>query len=334
MTSNSPAGEHAYTATPCVPPSAMSDASSVARTRSRSSRSACLAAWSSASTCSTRRAASLSTEWISVARAGPTANSLGSRLRKTERTRPRSGRTSARRRRRPRVLAAIGGRYYPADSCAEPAGVTTLTRGSPPRRRIRWRALGHDLEALREHEEGAREGRALRLRRGPRPSRSARAARGRSTAASRSAGCARSTPSASSSSRPRGPSRASPSRARSAPRRARSPRRRSVRPLGPWIRSTSTSPSHTLTSHSSGGSSARMPASVSAASARSVSSRLIIRSRSWRVWGPPRAHEARLPPSRNGTSASRSAAAERLSVASKASNGGSSAADIRPLLPG
>src|SRR3954454_11706874 len=87
-------------------------------------------------------------------------------------------------------------------------------------------------------------------------------------------------------------------------------------PFGPKIRSTSTSPSHALTSHSSGGSSAFMPASTSACSAVSASSGRIIRSRSWRVSGPPRAQLARLPPSRNGTPASRSAAAERLSAVS------------------
>ena len=74
------------------------------------------------------------------------------------------------------------------------------------------------------------------------------------------------------------------------------------------------SPSQALTSHSSGGSLGRIPAAASASSARSTSSGLIIRSRSWRVSGPPRAQLARLPPSRNGTSASRSAAAAFFSA--------------------
>ena len=49
--------------------------------------------------------------------------------------------------------------------------------------------------------------------------------------------------------------------------------------------------------------------------------------------GPPRAHEARLPPSRNGTPASRSAAAAFFSVASMSANGCSSD-DIARLVPG
>ena len=63
-----------------------------------------------------------------MARAAGVANSLGSRLKKTERTRPRSGRSSASRRRRPRVivLAAIR-RGYPGPPAAEPPPVTTLT---------------------------------------------------------------------------------------------------------------------------------------------------------------------------------------------------------------
>src|SRR4051794_16402791 len=63
---------------------------------------------------------------------------------------------------------------------------------------------------------------------------------------------------------------------------------------------------------------------MSACSARSTSSGLIIRSRSWRVSGPPRAQLARLPPSRNGMPASRSAAAARLSACSMSENGASS----------
>ena len=62
--------------------------------------------------------------------------------------------------------------------------------------------------------------------------------------------------------------------------------------------------------------------------------RLIIRSRSWRVSGPPRAHEARLPPSRNGTPASRSAAAAFFSVASRSANGCSSRRTCAASYPG
>src|SRR3954449_6053281 len=88
------------------------------------------------------------------------------------------------------------------------------------------------------------------------------------------------------------------------------------RPLGWWMRSISTSPSQALTSHSSGGSSISIPAARSASVAASTSCGRITRSRSWRVSGPPRAQLARLPPSRNGMHASRSAAAERLSALS------------------
>src|SRR3954451_5520193 len=90
------------------------------------------------------------------------------------------------------------------------------------------------------------------------------------------------------------------------------------------MRSTRTSPSQALSSHSSAGRSGRIPAASRASSARSTSSALIIRSRSWRVSGPPRAQLARLPPSRNGTSASRRAAADFFSVASMSENGCSS----------
>src|SRR3954451_15200784 len=93
-------------------------------------------------------------------------------------------------------------------------------------------------------------------------------------------------------------------------------------PFGWKIRSISTSPSQALISHSSGGSSIRMPWAASASHARSTSARLMTRWRSWRVSGPPRAQLARLPPRRNGMPASRSAAAERfsaLSIAEKSS---------------
>ena len=53
---------------------------------------------------STFCAAAVTTELISVARAGGVANSLGSRLKKTERTMPCCGRSSASRRRRPRMF--------------------------------------------------------------------------------------------------------------------------------------------------------------------------------------------------------------------------------------
>src|SRR3954464_7493942 len=67
-----------------------------------------------------------------------------------------------------------------------------------------------------------------------------------------------------------------------------------------------------------------MPVAHSTSSARSASSGFSMKSRSCVVSGPPRAHEARLPPSRNGISASRSAAAAFLSEASIWLNGWSS----------
>src|SRR5690348_8913364 len=63
-----------------------------------------------------------------------------------------------------------------------------------------------------------------------------------------------------------------------------------------------------------------MPSPASTSSALSASSGFSIRSRSWRVSGPPRAQLARLPPSRNGMPASRSAAPARLRVFPIASN--------------
>ena len=83
---------------------------------------------------STLCAAAVTTELTSVARAAGVANSLGSRLKKTERTRPRSGRSSASRRRRPRVivLAAIR-RGYPGPAAAEPAPSAAKRRISSAR---------------------------------------------------------------------------------------------------------------------------------------------------------------------------------------------------------
>src|SRR3954468_10155704 len=68
-----------------------------------------------------------------------------------------------------------------------------------------------------------------------------------------------------------------------------------------------------------------MPSPVSTSRARWASSGFSMKSRSWVVSGPPRAHDARLPPSRNGMPASRRAAAAFLSEASIWLNGWSSA---------
>src|SRR3954468_4495837 len=68
-----------------------------------------------------------------------------------------------------------------------------------------------------------------------------------------------------------------------------------------------------------------MPSPVSTSRARWASSGFSMKSRSCVVSGPPRAQEARLPPSRNGIPASRSAAAAFLSEASIWLNGWSSA---------
>ena len=83
------------------------------------------------------------------------------------------------------------------------------------------------------------------------------------------------------------------------------------------------SPSQALTSHSSGGCSVGHadlgPARPAPAA---LSAGLMIRSRSWRLSGPPRAQLARLPPSRYGTSAARNAAPDFFNALSKAKNGG------------
>src|SRR5919109_3358015 len=86
------------------------------------------------------------------------------------------------------------------------------------------------------------------------------------------------------------------------------------------MRSTSTSPSWAFRSQSSGGRSACMPAATSTSSARSASSWRTIRSRSCSVSGPPRAQQASPPPRRNGTPASRNAAAPFFMVARMSSN--------------
>ena len=127
-TSSRSAGSHAYTATARVPFWAMSLAISVSRTRSMSAFSATRSSWSSPSAWSTRWAASVITEVTAVERAAGVANSVGSRLRKTDRTRPRSGLTSASRRRRVRVivLAAMSVAYPPCVA-GERCGVTTRT---------------------------------------------------------------------------------------------------------------------------------------------------------------------------------------------------------------
>ena len=83
-------------------------------------------------------------------------------------------------------------------------------------------------------------------------------------------------------------------------------------PIGLKIRSISVSPSQALSSQPSGGRSARISAPTSASSARSASSGRTKKSTSCSVGGPPRAHAASPPPSRYGTSASRSAAAARF----------------------
>src|SRR5215211_8777707 len=67
-----------------------------------------------------------------------------------------------------------------------------------------------------------------------------------------------------------------------------------------------------------------MPISARTSSAPSASSGLSMKSRSCVVSGPPRAQLARLPPSRNGMPASRSAAAAFLRDASISLNGCSS----------
>src|SRR5918998_817013 len=82
----------------------MSLALSAALTRSTSALSASRSSCSSPAASSTRWDASVTTDVIAVERAAGVANSVGSRFRNTDRTRPRSGRTSASRRRRPRVI--------------------------------------------------------------------------------------------------------------------------------------------------------------------------------------------------------------------------------------
>src|SRR3954454_19711994 len=91
-------------------------------------------------------------------------------------------------------------------------------------------------------------------------------------------------------------------------------------PRGSKIRSTTMSPSQAFSSHPSGGRSGRIPAASSAPRARSASSGLIKKSRSLRFSGPPCAHTARLPASRNGISASRRAATQRFMLATMSSN--------------
>src|SRR3954453_6601291 len=74
-----------------------------------------------------------------------------------------------------------------------------------------------------------------------------------------------------------------------------------------------------------------MPASSSAWRARSASSGLTMKSRSWRVSGPPRAQIARLPPRSASTSASREAAIARFSVRSMAANESSATPGSYPV---
>src|SRR5947209_6972059 len=102
-------------------------------------------------------------------------------------------------------------------------------------------------------------------------------------------------------------------------------------PCGSKMTSTSTGPSHAFSSQPSGGRSVRRPASASVASARSASSGLTIRSRSWIDSGPPRAHAATPPPTMKGTSSSRSAAAHLLSVSRMSSSCGEGSA-MAPLV--
>ncbi len=187
-TSSTSAGPQANTATARVPFVATSEASSTSRTRSTSARSAIRSSWPRPSASSTLWAAAVSTELISVARAGGVANSLGSRLKKTERTLPRSGCNAASRRRRPRVIvvAAID-LGYPWPSASERADVMTRTCAPPGAGCL----PGDDPEPLEQDEEGPRERRLARSRRARAASRSARAGRGRSPAAPRSAARAR-----------------------------------------------------------------------------------------------------------------------------------------------
>ena len=103
---------------------------------------------------------------------------------------------------------------------------------------------------------------------------------------------------------------------------ARAPRRR---PARPWARRSGRRARRRPTPSAAtppAGRSARMPAATSASSARSASASLSIRSRSWRVSGPPRAQLARLPPSRNGMLGARAARRTAFfSVASRSANG-------------
>ena len=96
-----------------------------------------------------------------------------------------------------------------------------------------------------------------------------------------------------------------------------------------------TSPSHALTSHSSGGSSVRMPACASASSARSASCGLDHRGRG-RGASPGRRAPSWPGCRRAGTgrSASRSAAADLLSASSMSANGCSSSVAMAAWLPG
>ncbi len=102
-----------------------------------------------------------------------------------------------------------------------------------------------------------------------------------------------------------------------------------VKPRGAKIRSTSVSSCHAFSSHSSGGSPTRKPASASACWARSASCGRSIRSRSLTGSGPPYAHTAMLPPSMNGISAACRTGTDARSAATIPSN---DRASISPLM--
>ena len=144
----------------------MSPEVSASRTRSRSCLSASRSSCSSPSASSTRCAACVSTDVIAVERAAGVANSAGSRFKKTDRTRPRSGRTSASRRRlvRVMVLAAMR-RAYPPYVAVEPwrGGSRDNRSGRPDVSRKQgftggsWRVrrcLARNHAAIRDLESG------------------------------------------------------------------------------------------------------------------------------------------------------------------------------------